>query len=71
MEWTMQKRRRFKQTTTLVERLVEQARNLRAQARSLPPGPQRESLLRKARQDEAASHMSEWLNSPGLQPPRA
>ena len=32
---------------------------------------EREGLLRRARQDEAASHMSEWLNSPGLQPPRA
>ena len=70
MEWTMLKRRRFKQTTTLEERLAEEARHLRAEAKLLPPGPQREGLLRKARQDEAASHMSEWLNSPGLQPPR-
>ena len=66
----MQKRRRFRQTISLVERLAEEARNLRAQANLLPPGPQRENLLRKARQDEAASHMSEWLNSAGLQPPR-
>lgn len=66
----MQKRRRFKQTTSLKERLAEEATRLRAQAKLLPPGPKREDLLRKARQDEAASHMSEWLNSPGLQPPR-
>ena len=66
----MLKRRRFKQTTTLQERLAEQASHVRAEAKLLPPGPQREGLLRKARQDEAASHMSEWLNSPGLQPPR-
>jgi hypothetical protein len=71
MELIMQKRRRFKQTTTLEERLAEEARHFRAQAKLLPPGPQREGLLRKARQDEAASLMSEWLNSPGLQPPRA
>ena len=70
MEQSMQKRRRFKQTTSLEERLTEQARLLRAKARLLPPGPEREVLLRKARQDEAASHMSEWLNSPGLQPSR-
>ena len=66
----MQKRRRFRQTISLVERLAEEARNLREQANLLPPGPHREDLLRKARQDEAASHMSEWLNSAGLQPPR-
>lgn len=70
MENDMQKRRRFKQTTTLEERLADEAKRLRAQARQLPPGPQREGLLRRARQDEAASHMSEWLSSPGLQPPR-
>jgi hypothetical protein len=67
----MQKRRRFKQTSSLEERLAEAARLLRAKARLLPPGPEREVLLRKAQQDEAASHMSEWLNSPGLQPPRS
>ena len=66
----MQKRRRFKQTTSLEERLAEEAIRLRTKAKSLPPGPERESLLRKARQDETASHMSEWLNSPGLQPSR-
>jgi hypothetical protein len=26
-------------------------------------------LMRRARQAETASHMSEWLKSPGLQPP--
>jgi hypothetical protein len=27
-------------------------------------------LLRRSRQAETASHMSDWLRSPGLQPPR-
>ena len=35
----------------------------------LPPGPEREALLRKARQDEIGAHMTEWLTSPGLRPP--
>jgi hypothetical protein len=35
----------------------------------LPPGALREQVLRKARQCETGSHMSEWLRSPGLQPP--
>ena len=42
----MQKRRRFKHTTTLEERLAEEAQHLRAQAKLMPPGPQREDLLR-------------------------
>jgi hypothetical protein len=27
-------------------------------------------MIRKARQAETGSHMSEWLRSPGLQPPK-
>jgi hypothetical protein len=27
--------------------------------------------LRRARQAETASHINEWLNSPGPQPPKA
>ena len=63
-------RRRFKQTQTLEERLSEEAKRLREEAKLLPPGAQRETLLRKARQADTGSHMSEWLSSPGLQPPK-
>ncbi|WP_291630216.1 hypothetical protein [Bradyrhizobium sp.] len=63
-------RRRFKQTTSLEERLAEQAQRLRQEATSLPPGIERERAIRKARQAETGAHISEWLNSPGLQPPR-
>ena len=48
---------------------VEKAR-LEAQVARLPPGSQRDELLKKIRQLETASHISEWLNSPGLQPPK-
>ena len=65
----MQKRRRVKQTRSLEERLVEEAKLLREQANSLPPGVERDHALRKARQAETGSHMSEWLTSPGLKPP--
>jgi hypothetical protein len=67
----MTKRRRFKQGQSLEERLAEEAKRLRAEARLMPPGAQRDELLRKARQAETGSHMSEWLRSPGLQPPSA
>ena len=63
-------RRRFKQTQSLEERLSEEAKRLRDEAKSLPPGALREALLRKARQADTGSHMSEWLRSPELQPPK-
>jgi hypothetical protein len=63
-------RRRFKQTVSLEERLSEEAKRLRVEAKSLPPGPDRDILIRKARQAETGSHMSEWLRSPGLLPPK-
>jgi hypothetical protein len=65
----MQQRRRFKQTLSLEERLSEEAKRLREEARLLAPGTARETLLRKARQCETGSHMSEWLRSPELRPP--
>ena len=63
-------RRRVKQTESLEIRLSAEAARLREEAKKLPQGIKREELLRKARQAETASHMSEWLKSPGLQPPK-
>ncbi|MBR1328836.1 hypothetical protein [Bradyrhizobium ottawaense] len=63
-------RRRFKQNKSLEERLAEQAQRLREEAKSLPPGFERERAIRKARQAETGAHISGWLNSPGLQPPK-
>jgi hypothetical protein len=65
----MRQRRRFKLTSSLEERLAEEAKRLREEAKLLPPGAERETLLRKARQAETGSHMSEWLRSPELRPP--
>ena len=65
----MTPRRRFKQSTTLEQRLAEEAKELRSVAKMLPRGPAREEMLRRARHDEAAVHMNEWLRSPGLKSP--
>jgi hypothetical protein len=62
-------RRRFKQTRLLEERLSEEAKRLRAEAKLLPPGAARDEMIRKARRAETASHMDEWLTSPGLRSP--
>ena len=65
----MQKRRRFKPPIrSLEEGLANEAKCLRDEAALMPPGPDRDAILRKARQAETGSHASEWLRSPGLQP---
>jgi len=66
----MQRRRRFKQTTPLKERLTAWANRVREQAKKLPPGPERDTQLKRASQADVAAHLDEWANSPGLQPPR-
>nr|WP_249815716.1 MULTISPECIES: hypothetical protein [unclassified Bradyrhizobium] len=68
-ERAVQQRRRVKQALTLEERLANEADRLREQADHLPAGKQREELLLRARQAETASHITEWLTSPGLKPP--
>jgi hypothetical protein len=61
-------RRQF-QNQSLEERLAEVAKRLRAEAKLLPPGASRENLIRRARQAETGSRISEWLSSPGLRTP--
>ena len=62
-------RRRIKQTTSLEDRIAEEARRLREEAELLPRGPVREAAMRRVRQAETGSHINQWLRSPGLQPP--
>ena len=64
------KRRRFRQETSLQDRIVEWAVALRKQADVMRPGPERDELLKKLRQAETAMHMEDWANSRGLQPPK-
>jgi hypothetical protein len=66
----MQRRSRFKQTISLKERLASFAKEAREKASELRPGPEQDALLKKARQADTASHLDEWANSPGLQPPK-
>lgn len=62
------KRRRIKQTTSLEERLQRQAEQIRLRAESLPPGQERDALLKKARETDMGAHIGEWLKSPGPPP---
>ena len=62
-------RRRFKQTTSLKDRLTAFAEQARARARSAN-GPERDELLKKARRADTAAHINDWANSRELQPPK-
>ena len=66
----MIKLRRVKQTLSLQDRLAAFARAARERAGNLPPGLMRDDMLRKAQQADTAAHLDEWVNSPGLQPPK-
>ena len=63
----MQRRRSVPHT--FEEKIAAEKAKLEAQVAKLKPGPQKDALLRKIRQLDTAAHMSEWLSSPGLQPP--
>jgi hypothetical protein len=66
----VKRRRRFEQQVTLQDRIAAWAKEVRAKAAALPPGPERDALLKKARQAETALNLEDWANSPGLQPPK-
>lgn len=66
----MFKRRRFKHQLTLQDRLAAWVKQVEEQASRMPPGPERNALLNKARQAEIAHHLHDWVKSPGLQPPK-
>jgi hypothetical protein len=51
-------------------RLLVRAQEARDAARRLPPGRQRDLLLRQARISEMAVQIDQWISSPGLRPPK-
>jgi hypothetical protein len=64
----MQRRRRFT-PRGFEDRIAAEKAQLEARVAHLPPGLEKDRLLRKIRQLETASHMNEWLSSPELRPP--
>jgi hypothetical protein len=59
----------IKQKTT-EQKWREKSEATKEEAAKLPHGKLKTKLLRAARQLETASQISQWLSSPGLQPPR-
>jgi hypothetical protein len=63
-------RRSVTHTKSFKERLAAFAKRARERAALLPPGPERDALLSEASRADTASHLEDWVNSPGLQPPK-
>ena len=61
--------RRRSTPNTFEDNIATEKAKLEAQLASLKPGPQMDALRKKIRQLDTASHMSDWLKSPGLQSP--
>jgi hypothetical protein len=54
---------------TTEQKWREQSEAAKEEAAKLPYGKLKNQLLQKARQLLTASQISQWLSSPGLQPP--
>jgi hypothetical protein len=63
MTWFLDK------SPTLFERLLEEKKRLELDLEQTEPGPARNKLIDKLRQLETATHINEWLSSPGLRAP--
>ena len=55
---------------TFEENIAAEKAKLEAELAKLKPGPQMDALHKKIRQLDTAAHISEWLSSPELQPPK-
>ncbi|MCJ9700171.1 hypothetical protein [Bradyrhizobium sp. SHOUNA76] len=64
-------RRRIKQSASFSQRLIEEAVKFRKAAEQRPPGTERELLMKRVRQAEAALQINDWLATPGGGPPSA
>lgn len=60
----MKSRPRHRQATSFQERLARFSRDVRERAIALPPGEERNALMKKLERTQWAVQMSEWLNSP-------
>ena len=63
-------RRRLVRSASLKDRLEAFAEEARAKAERMPPGPERDEMLKKVRQADVAAHLDDWANSPGLRAPK-
>ena len=62
--------RLLNESPTLYERLTAQKKRLEIELDLAGPGSIRDRLMEKLHDLRAATHMNEWLSSPGLRNPR-
>jgi hypothetical protein len=60
---------RVSDVLALEDELIRDAQRCRTEALKLPPGNERDALLKKARHADTAVHIGDWADSPGLKPP--
>ncbi len=60
------RRRRFKQTASLQERLFQFAEHARAKAEHMPAGSEREAMFKRAHNADAAALIDRWITSPDI-----
>lgn len=63
-------RNRKRPVLSFQERLKLSADQARSAAYAMPPGAERDVLVQKAIESEAAANIDLWLSSPGLQRPK-
>lgn len=66
----IKRRNRTRPNLPLYERLKRFAEGARVQAEDLPPGKERDRVVRKASASDTAAAIERWLSSPGLQSPK-
>jgi len=62
-------RRRRSLPHAFEDQIAAETARLKKKIADLADGPDRDALLEKVRQLETASHINEWLTSPGLRSP--
>jgi predicted trehalose synthase len=62
-------KQRIKQRISLKDRLSSFAKEIREKASRLPPGAEREAMLKRASRADTAAHLDDWINSSGLRTP--
>jgi hypothetical protein len=58
--------RRRSRDHTFEQNIAVQKAKTEAELAKLKPGPQKDALLNRIRELDTASHISNWLSSPGL-----
>lgn len=54
---------------TFEDQIAAEKKRCAERLANTPHGPERDALVKKIRQLDAAGHMNDWLRSPGLKSP--